>query len=31
MFPNAMLETPETWNTILKSMIDVRDAHGWDA
>ena len=31
MFPNAMLETPETWNTILKSMIDVRDTHGWDA
>ena len=31
MFPNAMLETPSTWNTILKSMIDVRDAHGWNA
>ena len=31
MFPNAMLETPETWNTILKSMIDVRDTHGWDS
>ncbi len=28
MFPNAVLETPETWNTILKSMIDVRDAVG---
>jgi sugar phosphate isomerase/epimerase len=26
MFPNATLETPETWNTILKAMIDVRDA-----
>jgi len=28
MFPNDVLETPETWNTILKSMIDVRDAVG---
>ncbi|MFL3659634.1 MAG: TIM barrel protein, partial [Opitutales bacterium] len=31
MFPNDMLETQATWNTILKSMIDVRDAHGWNA
>jgi hypothetical protein len=31
MFPNAMLETPKTWNTILASMIAVRDAHGWNA
>lgn len=29
MFPNSTLETPETWNTILKTMIDVRDAQGW--
>ncbi len=29
MFPNAMLEKPETWNTILAKMIEVRDAHGW--
>ena len=29
MFPNATLEKPETWNTILKSMIDVRNANGW--
>ncbi len=29
MFPNAMLETPATWNTILAAMIKVRDAHGW--
>ena len=29
MFPNATLEKQETWNTILKAMIDVRDAHGW--
>ncbi len=27
MFPNDVLETEETWNTILKTMIDVRDAH----
>ncbi len=26
MFPNAVLETPSTWNTILRTMIDVRDA-----
>ena len=30
MFPNATLENPDTWNTILKAMIDVRDAHGWE-
>jgi sugar phosphate isomerase/epimerase len=30
MFPNAVLETQETWNTILDTMIKVRDAHGWD-
>jgi len=26
MFPNAMLEDPSTWNTILAKMIEVRDA-----
>jgi len=26
MFPNTVLETPATWNTILKTMIAVRDA-----
>jgi len=31
MFPNAVLETPDTWNTILDAMIKVRDAHGWNA
>ena len=31
MFPNAVLETQETWNTILDAMIKVRDAHGWKA
>ncbi len=30
MFPNAVLETPQTWNTILATMIKVRDAHGWN-
>jgi sugar phosphate isomerase/epimerase len=29
MFPNAMLEDVRTWNTILRVMIQVRDAHGW--
>lgn len=29
MFPNKMLETPKTWNTILGKMIEVRKAHGW--
>jgi len=29
MFPNAMLENPQTWNTVLRTMIEVRDAHGW--
>jgi hypothetical protein len=29
MFPNKTLENPATWNTILKTMIAVRDAHGW--
>ncbi|MDZ4819122.1 MAG: sugar phosphate isomerase/epimerase, partial [Planctomycetota bacterium] len=31
MFPNAVLETPKTWNTILGTMIKVRDAWGWNA
>ncbi len=29
MFPNATLETPATWNTILDVMLKVREAHGW--
>ena len=29
MFPNETLEQPETWNAILKAMMDVRAAHGW--
>jgi len=30
MFPNAMMAAPETWVKILATMIQVRDAHGWD-
>ncbi|MEZ6110235.1 MAG: hypothetical protein R3C99_04365 [Pirellulaceae bacterium] len=30
MFPNSVLETQQTWNTILDAMIRVRDAHGWN-
>ena len=29
MFPNATLENPQTWNTILGKMAEVRDACGW--
>lgn len=29
MFPNAVLENQQTWNTILAAMIKVREAHGW--
>jgi hypothetical protein len=29
MFPNAVMETQQTWNKILAQMIKVRDAHGW--
>ncbi|MFP6768473.1 MAG: TIM barrel protein [Planctomycetaceae bacterium] len=31
MFPNKVLEASETWNAILGAMLDVRNAHGWDA
>ena len=31
MFPNATMMNPQTWNDILKTMIAVRDAHGWQA
>lgn len=30
MFPNAVLEKQQTWNTILATMSKVRDAHGWN-
>ena len=29
MFPNDVMQRPETWNSILRSMLAVRDAHGW--
>ncbi len=29
MFPNAVMEDPQTWNDILAVMIQVRNAHGW--
>jgi sugar phosphate isomerase/epimerase len=29
MFPNAVMESQETWNKVLGQMIKVRDAHGW--
>jgi hypothetical protein len=29
MFPNAVMEKQETWNSVLGAMIKVRDAHGW--
>jgi sugar phosphate isomerase/epimerase len=30
MFPNEMLETQGTWNTILDVMLKVREADGWE-
>jgi hypothetical protein len=30
MFPNAVMEKEQTWNDILRVMIAVRDAHGWN-
>ncbi len=30
MFPNAVMADPQTWNDVLRVMIAVRDAHGWD-
>jgi sugar phosphate isomerase/epimerase len=30
MFPNEMMLAPATWTNILATMIQVRDAHGWD-
>ena len=31
MFSNDTMMQPQTWNDVLKLMIDVRDAHGWNA
>jgi len=30
MFPNATMMSPDTWRDVLKTMLAVRDAHGWD-
>ncbi len=30
MFPNATMMQPETWNSILGTMMAVREAHGWN-
>ena len=29
MFPNAVMTQPDTWNDVLRVMMEVRDAHGW--
>ena len=29
MFPNAVMLDPQTWNDILRAMVDIREAHGW--
>lgn len=29
MFPNEVLEDPQTWNSILSVMTHVRETHGW--
>jgi sugar phosphate isomerase/epimerase len=31
MFPNATMLQPKTWNDVLRLLVDVRSAHGWDA
>jgi sugar phosphate isomerase/epimerase len=31
MFPNETMLKPDTWNSILATMVAVRDAHGWQA
>ena len=30
MFPNEVMLNPKTWNDVLRVMIAVRDAHGWN-
>ncbi len=29
MFPNAVMMSPDTWNDVLRTLLAVRDAHGW--
>jgi Xylose isomerase-like TIM barrel len=29
MFPNSVMESPQTWQRILSTMLAVRQAHGW--
>jgi len=29
MFPNSVMADPQTWRDVLRTMIAVRDAHGW--
>ena len=31
MFPNATMLSQQTWNDVLKTMISVRNAHGWSS
>jgi sugar phosphate isomerase/epimerase len=31
MFPNATMMQAQTWNDVLRLLMDVRSAHGWDA
>jgi sugar phosphate isomerase/epimerase len=30
MFPNSVMLDPKTWRDVLKVMVSVRNAHGWD-
>ncbi len=30
MFPNSVMTNPKTWTDVLRVMIAVRDAHGWN-
>ncbi len=30
MFPNETMMNPQTWNNVLRTMIAVRQAHGWN-
>jgi len=30
MFPNSVMMNPKTWEDVLRAMIAVRDAHGWN-